>query len=111
MAQVIQAPALKVGPAHPQGPVAVVTRRAADRLREGSVWVYRSEVEQVRPAADATEVAPGSLVTVLDGRGIPIGTALFSSASQITLRIVSSAAGLSRDGFLALVEERVNAAI
>ena len=111
MAQVIQAPALKVGPAHAQGPVAVVTRRAADRLREGSVWVYRSEIEQVRPAADATEVSPGSLVTVLDGRGIPIGTALFSSASQITLRIVSSAAGLSRDGFLTLVEERVNAAI
>ena len=111
MAQVIQAPALKVGPAHAQGPVAVVTRRAADRLREGSVWVYRSEIEQVRPAADATAVVPGSLVTVLDGRGIPIGTALFSSASQITLRMVSAAAGLSREGFLTLVEERVNAAI
>jgi len=51
------------------------------------------------------------VVTVLDGRGIPIGTALFSSASQITLRIVSSAAGLSREGFLTLIEERVNAAI
>jgi 23S rRNA (cytosine1962-C5)-methyltransferase len=111
MAQVIQAPALKVGPAHPQGPVAVVTRRAADRLREGSVWVYRSEIEQVRPAADATAVPPGSLVTVLDGRGIPIGTALFSSASQITLRMVSATAGLSRESFLSLVEERVNAAI
>lgn len=107
----IQAPALKVGPAHPQGPVAVVTRRAADRLREGSVWVYRSEIEQVRPGPDAAQVAPGSLVTVLDGRGIPIRTALYSSASQITLRVVSSAAGLSRDGFLALVAERVNAAI
>ena len=75
------------------------------------MWVYRSEIEQVRPAADATAVVPGSLVTVLDGRGIPIGTALFSSASQITLRMVSTAAGLSREGFLTLVEERVNAAI
>ena len=102
---------MKLGPAHPQGPAAIVTRRAADRLREGSVWVYRSEVEQLLPPPGTAEVAPGSLVTVLDGRGIPLGTAIYSSASQITLRIVSSIAGMNRDAYLQLVAERINAAI
>jgi 23S rRNA (cytosine1962-C5)-methyltransferase len=111
MAPTSNSPALKVGPSHPQGPAAAITRRAADRLREGSVWVYRSEVEQLFPAADAAAIAPGALVTVLDGRGIPLGTAMFSAASQITLRMVSSTAALTRTAWLELVRERVHAAL
>jgi 23S rRNA (cytosine1962-C5)-methyltransferase len=106
-----QLPPLKTGQPHPQGPAAVITRRAADRLREGSVWVYRSEIEQLRPAPETTEVAPGALVTVLDGRGIPLGSATFSAASQITLRLVSATAALTRAQYLALIAERVEAAL
>jgi len=102
---------LRVGTPHAQGPAAVITRRAADRLREGSVWVYRSEVEQVLPGPGASAIEPGAVVTVLDGRGIGVGSALFSAASQITLRMVSSAAGLSRVGYLEDLTERVNAAV
>ncbi len=57
------------------GPAAAVTRRAADRLRAGHLWVYRSDVESLVPAVGAVEIAGGSLVTVVDGRGIPLGTA------------------------------------
>ncbi len=102
---------MRVGAEHPQGPVAMITRRAAERLRSGSAWVYRSEVEQVRPAMGTTAVVPGSIVTVLDGRGIALGSALFSAASQITLRMVSHAAAISRAMYLDELAERVDAAI
>ena len=45
-----------------------ITRRAADRLRAGHLWVYRSDIEQ----PDDT-LAPGALVTVVDNRKIPLG--------------------------------------
>jgi 23S rRNA (cytosine1962-C5)-methyltransferase len=102
---------LRLGPPHPQGPAAVITRRAADRLREGSVWVYRSEVERVLPSVGREAIAPGSLVTVLDSRMIPLGTALFSTASQIPLRLVSGEPAQSRAAYLAEVAARVHAAL
>ncbi|QHN02006.1 class I SAM-dependent rRNA methyltransferase [Granulicella sp. WH15] len=102
---------LRVGTAHTQGPAAVITRRAADRLRAGHLWVYRTDVEQLLPALGATAIEPGAVVTVLDGRGIPLGSALFSAASQITLRMVSNTPALDREGYLADVAERVKAAL
>lgn len=89
-----------------------ITRRAADRLRQGSVWVYRSEVEALHArSGDESPLAAGSVVTVLDARGIPLGSALFSSASQITLRLFSTDAGLERSALLALVAERTAEAL
>ncbi len=111
MATQMESRPLRVGKAHAQGAAAVITRRAAERLREGSVWVYRSEVEQVMPATEGTAPEPGSLVTVLDSRGIPLGSALFSAASQITLRMVSGVAGLTREAYLSDVAARVAAAL
>ena len=102
---------LRVGAAQGFGPAAAVTRRAADRLRAGHLWVYRSDVESLIPAAGETDIAGGSLVTVVDSRGIPLGTGLFSAASQIAVRVVSGEAGLGRDGYLRLVRERVVAAL
>ena len=75
------------------------------------MWVYRSEVEQVMPAEGETAIEPGSLVSVLDGRGLALGTAIFSAASQITLRMVSRTPSLSRPAFLELVAERVKSAV
>jgi 23S rRNA G2069 N7-methylase RlmK/C1962 C5-methylase RlmI len=52
-------------------------------------------------------IAGGSLVTVMDSRGIPLGTALYSDASQIALRMVSREAGLERAEYLEQVRERL----
>jgi 23S rRNA (cytosine1962-C5)-methyltransferase len=102
---------LQVGAARQDGPAVVISRRAADRLRDGSVWVYRSEVEQVLPAMGETAVEGGSIVSVVDGRGAGVGSALFSAASLISLRMVSGLVGLDRAGYLAEVEERLWAAL
>ena len=71
-----------VGPAARAG--AIVSRRAADRLRSGHLWVYASDVLSI--------VAPEpekNLIPVADQRGIFLGTALYSPQSQIALRMVS----------------------
>jgi 23S rRNA (cytosine1962-C5)-methyltransferase len=52
-----------------------------------------------------------ALVSVVDGRGMPLGSALYSSSSQIALRMVSETAGLSRAAYLEQARERVVAAI
>ncbi|MEO6911984.1 MAG: methyltransferase domain-containing protein, partial [Edaphobacter sp.] len=103
--------AIRTVAAQPHGPAATITRRAADRLRAGHLWVYRSDVESLVPPPGATEVAPGALVTVTDSRNIPLGTALYSAASQITLRLVSPEAALPRPAYLAQLHERVTAAL
>jgi 23S rRNA (cytosine1962-C5)-methyltransferase len=97
--------------AQPHGPAAGVTRRAADRLRAGHLWVYRSDVESLVPPVGAAEIAGGALVTVMDSRGIPLGTGLYSAVSQIALRMVSAEVGLQRDAYLEQVRERVVAAL
>jgi 23S rRNA (cytosine1962-C5)-methyltransferase len=63
-------------------PVVVVSRRGEDRIRRGHPWIYRSDV------ASAT-ASPGDLVTVIGGRDRRLGDALWSSRSQIALRMVS----------------------
>jgi 23S rRNA (cytosine1962-C5)-methyltransferase len=60
-----------------------VSPRGASRLVDGRVWVYRSDI------VSAESVPPGSLVTVTDHRGKPLGTALYSSSSQIAIRLIS----------------------
>ena len=71
-------------------------------MRHGHVWVYRSDL------ADVPEVGSGALVSVADQRKNLIGTALYSSASQIALRLVSSGAVADADQ---LVRQRIRAAI
>jgi 23S rRNA (cytosine1962-C5)-methyltransferase len=101
----------RVVAAQPFGPAAAVTRRAADRLRAGHLWVYRSDVESLVPAVGAVEIDGGSLVTVMDSRGIPLGTGLYSAASQIAVRMVSAEASLSRAVYLEQVNDRLAAAL
>jgi 23S rRNA (cytosine1962-C5)-methyltransferase len=59
----------------------------------------------------AMEIDGGALVTVMDSRGIPLGTGLYSAASQIAVRMVSAEAALSRAAYLEEVRERVAAAL
>ena len=85
-------------------PVTTISRRAADRLRAGHVWVYRSDIEHV------VEQEAG-LMAVADYRGFPLGTALWSPHSQIALRIVSADPHLDETAWLSLFEQRLRTAI
>lgn len=106
-----EARAPRIAAAQPHGPAATITRRAADRLRAGHLWVYRSDIESLIPPLDATEIAAGALITVTDSRGIPLGTGLYSTASQIAVRIVTTDAAQTRAAYLQQVRERVDAAL
>jgi 23S rRNA (cytosine1962-C5)-methyltransferase len=64
-------------------PTVKVSPRGASRLKDGHVWVYRSDV------VSADGVPPGSVVTVTDHRGQILGSALYSSSSQIAIRLIS----------------------
>ena len=59
-----------------------VNKRGADRVRQGHLWIYQSDLVDV--AAEG-----GSIVTVKDERGNFIGQALFSDSSQIALRFLT----------------------
>jgi 23S rRNA (cytosine1962-C5)-methyltransferase len=76
--------------------------RGANRLQARHPWVYRSDI------VEADDVAPGALVRVHDPRGKFLGTALYSSSSQIAIRMIShgSAADLPM-----LISERIREAI
>jgi 23S rRNA (cytosine1962-C5)-methyltransferase len=77
-----KSPGLAVRPSK-DSPIVKITRRGAERLKQGHVWVYRSDV------ASAEGVLPGAVVAVSDERGKNLGTALYSSASQIAIRMIS----------------------
>jgi 23S rRNA (cytosine1962-C5)-methyltransferase len=64
-------------------PTVKVSPRGATRLKDGHVWVYRSDI------VSAEGVEPGSLIRVADHRGKPLGSALYSSSSQIAIRMIS----------------------
>ena len=115
MAKTILERPLRVGKPQQHGPAAVIQRRAADRLRAGHLWVYRSDVEELVPPLSIPpqngELQPGSLVTVVDSRGIPLGSALYSASSQIALRMVSPEPAITREQYLDQVRERLLAAL
>ena len=83
-------------------PVVKVSRRGANRLKDGHVWVYRSDIL----AADG--IAPGALIEVVDDRGKFLGTALYSSASQIAIRMLSNEVVKDLDN---LLRKRIQEAI
>lgn len=85
-----------------------VSRRAADRLRDGHGWVYRSELLPVGPGA---EPAPGALVTVTDGRQLALGSGLYSTSSEIAVRLLTDTPGLTRPELLDLLRDRIAASI
>jgi 23S rRNA (cytosine1962-C5)-methyltransferase len=87
----------------------VISRRAADRLRAGHVWVYASDIEAVEVPEAASAAAP-ALLPVADSRGLLLGTALYSSTSQIALRLVSREA-LDEPAWIELLGSRLRKAI
>ena len=94
---------------------AIVTRRAADRLRAGHPWVYASDVVEItgEENSDALTglIAVPGLIPVSDQRGIPLGTALYSPSSQIALRLVSRNLLATDTEWMSLIETRLRRAI
>ena len=85
-----------------------ISRRAADRLRAGHVWVYRSDIEQW--PGDPDSLAAG-LLPVTDRRGSLLGTALYSPASEIALRLVARDVITDQSEWLNLLRSRLKASI
>jgi len=83
-------------------PVVRVSARGAGRLKSGHAWVYRSDV------LPPDSIAPGALVSVRDPKGRALGTALYSNASQIAIRLLSPNAV---PDFTALLRQRIRQAI
>ena len=90
--------------AHHENPVVKITAKGASRLKAGHVWVYRSDVEGVYG------IAAGALVEVHDHRGRAVGTALYSSASQIAVRLLARDA-IKPDDLGSLIAGRLRSAI
>jgi 23S rRNA (cytosine1962-C5)-methyltransferase len=83
-----------------------VSRRAADRLRTGYLWVYASDIEHLGTG----EGEPPALLPVADSRGLLLGTALYSPTSQIGLRLISREK-VDEAAWEKLLETRLRAAI
>src|SRR5256714_2389363 len=61
-----------------------ITRRGAERVRGGHLWIYRSDVR------DAGVAAGGSVVSVREERGRFVAQALYSDRSEIALRVLTT---------------------
>src|SRR5271169_5247234 len=79
-----------------------LSTRGVARLQARHPWVYRSDITEDK------DVPPGAIVRVLDSRGKFLGTALYSSSSQIAIRMISHG---SVPDLPALIAERIRAAI
>jgi 23S rRNA (cytosine1962-C5)-methyltransferase len=83
----------------------IVNERAAKRLRQGHVWVYASDV------LNDTGAQPGALVHVIGPREKLLGSAIYSSSSQIKLRLLGREALGPEDELSRLVTRRLGEAI
>ncbi len=91
--------------------IARISRRAAARVRAGHPWVYQSDVEEMIAESGQNRMAAGSLVSVIDERGGALGTAMYSDASLIALRMVTRGLIADRGDFLELVRRRLRRAV
>jgi 23S rRNA (cytosine1962-C5)-methyltransferase len=72
-----------------------ISRKGADRIASGHPWVFSSDV------LDRGNAAPGDAVTVTGSNGRTLGTAHYSSTSEITLRLLSDRVETIDRGFFA----------
>ena len=86
-------------------PVITVNHRGAARLRGGHLWVYHSDLV---PPADV--VPRGTIVHVRDQRGRSLGSALYSSASQIAIRLLTGEE-ITEAQLPSLLRERIASAV
>jgi 23S rRNA (cytosine1962-C5)-methyltransferase len=86
-------------------PKVIINDRSAARLRAGHAWVYASDVMN-----DGTAL-PGALVHVVNTKGRLQGSAVFSSSSQIKLRMISDHAIDSEAELRELLAARLHEAV
>jgi 23S rRNA (cytosine1962-C5)-methyltransferase len=86
-------------------PQVKVNDRAVARLRGGHVWVYASDV------IGENKIEPGSLVHVVGPKDKPLGSAVYSSSSQIKLRLLCREQLGSEAELLQLTRRRLAEAI
>ena len=84
---------------------AIVNERAAKRLREGHVWIYASDV------LNDASAQPGALVHVVGPKDKILGSAIYSSSSQIKLRLLGRETLRAEEELLQLVRERIEEAV
>ena len=80
--------------------IVVISARGERRVESGHPWIYRGDVVDVR-------AEPGEIVQVRGPRARSLGRALYSSASQITLRMLSYGDEPTDDG---LIRRRIETA-
>jgi 23S rRNA (cytosine1962-C5)-methyltransferase len=85
----------------PSLPTVRVNRKAADRVASGHPWIFAGDV------IDRGSAQAGDAVRIVDFKGRILGTAHFSSSSQISLRILSNRVECIDESFL---RKRVEAA-
>ena len=95
-------PKKRLASAKPTEPSVRLSTRGTARLHARHPWVYRSDI------VGAMDIPPGSVVRVFDAGGKFLGTALYSSSSQIAIRMISHG---SVDDLPGLIAERIRAAI
>lgn len=83
----------------------IVNERAAKRLREGHVWVYASDV------LNDAGAQPGAMVHVIGPKDKILGSAIYSSSSQIKLRLLGREALRTEEELLQLVRQRLAEAV
>ena len=82
-------------------PAVVISARGEQRIAAGHPWIYRADVADVRGEG-------GDIVLVRDPRGRPLGHAMYSSASQIALRMLTHG---EKPADEALIRRRIESAI
>ncbi len=83
----------------------IINERAAARLRAGHVWVYASDV------LNDAGAPPGALVQVVGPKSKALGSAIFSSSSQIKLRMLGRETPGSEEELFHLLRRRLAEAI
>ncbi|HEY2496402.1 MAG TPA: class I SAM-dependent rRNA methyltransferase [Candidatus Angelobacter sp.] len=83
----------------------IVNDRAARRLCDGHVWIYASDV------LNDAGAQPGALVQVVGPKEKTLGSAIYSSSSQIKLRLLGRELLSSEEELLHLLRQRMAEAI
>src|SRR5712692_1393616 len=81
-------------------PTVKISQRGEGRLESGHPWIYRADLVDV-------QAEPGEIVLVRGPRARPLGHALYSSKSQIALRMLSYGDEPADDG---LIRQRIESA-
>ena len=79
----------------------IVNERAAKRLREGHVWVYASDV------LNDAGIQPGAMVHVVGPKDKMLGSAIYSSSSQIKVRLLGREVLGSEEELQKLIRQRL----